>query len=57
MNSGLYDIPPEKMQQLMDESNGAADVLRKIGFSPYGGDHPTFNKYVKEFGLDTTKMD
>ena len=45
------------MQKLLDTSNSKADVLRKIGFSPYGGDHPTLDRYIKEHNLDLTRLE
>lgn len=57
MHSGLTDIKPEKMQELLDSSNSKADVLRKIGYSPYGGDHPTLDRYIREYNLDLTKLE
>lgn len=45
------------MQRLFDTSDGMSDVLKKLGYSPYGGDHPTLYRYIDQFDIDLTKLE
>lgn len=57
MPSQLFSIPPNEMQRLFDTSDGMSDVLKKLGYSPYGGDHPTLYRYIDQFDIDLTKLE
>lgn len=55
--SKIRKIGEKRLQQLLDSSNGYADVLRKVGLKPSGSNPDTLKKIIKEFELDTSKMD
>ena len=57
MGSKLYQFTPSELQQLLDESNGYSDVLRKVGMNPKGGNPNTLKKIIEEYNLNTDKMD
>lgn len=57
MASKLYDYTPDELQRLLDESTGYADVLRKIGLNPKGGNPETLKKIICEYNLDETMLD
>ena len=56
MGSKLYQFIPSELQKLLDESNGYADVLRKVGMNPKGGNTYTLKKIIKELNLNESKM-
>lgn len=57
MGSKLYQFTPSELQQLLDESNGYSDVLRKVGMNPKGSNPNTLKKIIEEYNLNTDKMD
>lgn len=56
MGSKLYQFTPSELQQLLDESNGYSDVLKKVGMNPKGNNPQTLKKIIEEYNLDITKM-
>ena len=44
------------MQELLDNSNSYADVLRAIGLSDHGGNRNTLRKVINDYNLDLTKI-
>lgn len=56
MASKLYDYTPIELQKLLDESNGYADVLRKLGMNEHGANPRTLKKVIAEYNLDETKL-
>ncbi len=56
MGSKLYQFTPSELQQLLDESNGYSDVLRKVGMNPKGNNPQTLKRIIEEYNLDATKM-
>lgn len=56
MKSILYSYTPQELQELLDNSNGYADILRKIGLNPNGSNPTTLKKVIKEYNLDTTLL-
>lgn len=56
MPSILYNYTPHELQELLDESNGYSDVLRKVGINPKGGNPKTLKKIIEEYNLDITKL-
>lgn len=56
MASKLYDYTPTELQKLLDESDGYADLLRKINLNPKGGNPETLKRIIKEYNLDETKL-
>lgn len=55
--SKIYDYSKEDLQDLLDTSNGYADVLRNMGLNPKGGNPKTLKRVIVEYNLDTTKLD
>ena len=55
--SKIYDYSKEDLQDLLDTSNGYADVLRNMGLNPKGGNPKTLKRVIAEYNLDTTKLD
>ena len=56
MKSILYSYTPQELQELLDNSNGYADLLRRIGVNPRGGNPDTLKKIIKEYNLDETLL-
>lgn len=52
----LYNFSPDELQNLLDISNGYADVLRKVNLNPKGRNPETLKKIIKEYNLDETKL-
>lgn len=44
------------MQELLDESNSYADLLRKVDLSVHGGNRDTLRKIINEYDLDLTRI-
>lgn len=44
MASQLYNCTPAELQKLLDESNGYADVLRKLKMNSHGSNPRTLKK-------------
>ena len=56
MASKLYNYTPAELQELLDESNSYADLLRKLKMSEHGGNRTTLRKIIDEYDLDLTKI-
>lgn len=52
MASKLYDYTPQELQNLLNESNSYADLLRKLGMSEHGANMTTLRKIIDEYNLD-----
>jgi Zn finger protein HypA/HybF involved in hydrogenase expression len=57
MASKLYNYTKEELQNLLNESNSYADLLRKLNMSEHGGNRATLRKIINEYDLDLTKID
>ena len=57
MKSIIYDYTPTELQKLLDKSNGYADVLRKIGLNPKGGNPEILKRIIKEYNLNTELLE
>lgn len=57
MKSILYNYTPEDLQELLNDSNSYADLLRKIGLCPKGKNPETLQKIIKEYQLDESILD
>lgn len=44
------------MQDILNNSNSYADVLKKFSLKPCGGNHKTLKKIIKEYNLDETQI-
>ena len=55
--SGIWLIDKEELQNTLDSSDSIVDVLRKLGFDPYNGNHKTLHARVAADGLSTKKLD
>ena len=47
-------ISNEDFKRFVEESHTYADVCRKIGWKPQGGNYRYVKKYIKELELDTS---
>ena len=56
MASRIYDYTPDQLQKLLDESNGYADVLRKLKMNSHGANPSTLKRIISEYKLDETKL-
>jgi len=48
----MKKINPEEFKKIVSESYTYADVCRKIGWKPQGGNYKYVKRYIKELGLD-----
>ena len=55
-NSKIYSYTKEELQNLLDNSNGYSDVLRKMGLNPKGGNPETLKRIIEEYGLSMLKL-
>ena len=46
--SFIWKSSDKEFQKLLNESNSFVDILKKLGFSPYSGNHRTLKKRIKE---------
>ena len=56
MASKLYDYTPAELQELLDESDSYADVLRKTKMCAHGANTMTLKKVIAEYNLDETML-
>lgn len=54
--SKIYNYSKEELQDLLNNSNGYSDVLRKIGLNPKGANPETLKRVIQEYDLDITKL-
>lgn len=54
--SKMWDFTKEYLQKIFDESSSVVQVLEKLGFPAYNGNHRTMNKVIKERGISLDKM-
>jgi Zn finger protein HypA/HybF involved in hydrogenase expression len=55
--SVIWTIPKEKLQEILDTSCSFVDVLVKLGYDGYNGNHRTLKNRVKHDNFDLTKME
>ena len=56
MAGKLCNYTAQELQQLLDESDSYADVLRKLGMSEHGSNQITLRKVIDDYGLDLTRI-
>ena len=54
--SKIWTIPKEELQEILDTSCSFVDVLVKLGYDGYNGNHRTLMKRIKIEVFDLTKM-
>lgn len=52
----IWLIPKEDLQNMIDESSSIVEVLQKLGFNGYNGNHRTLTKRITTESFDTTRM-
>lgn len=54
----IWEIPKEKLQTILNESNSIVEVLQKLGYNGFNGNHRTLNKRIKDenFSLNQFKL-
>jgi len=54
--SRLWEISKEELQNLLNTSNSIVEILKKLDFPAYSGNHVTLSSRIKEDGLDKTQF-
>ncbi len=54
--SVIWLIPREDLQNIIDQSNSIVEVLQKLGFDGYNGNHRTLTRRINMESFDLTKM-
>lgn len=47
---------PNQLQELLDNSESYADVIKKVGLIPMGRNYDTLKQLIKEYNLSTEKL-
>lgn len=55
-NSFLHKIGKDALQDIVNQSNSYADVLRRLGMSTHGANRKTLFKVFEEFDIDLTAL-
>ena len=54
--SKIWTIDRKELQSIIDKSKSICDVLKRLGFDRYNGNHRTLTKRIKEDKLCLDKM-
>lgn len=54
IKENIMDINESEFKRIVEESYTYADICRKIGWKPQGGNYKVVKKYIKELNLDTS---
>jgi len=52
----IENYTKEEFQQIISESTSISEILRKIGYPPYGKYHTELTKYIKDSNFDTSSL-
>lgn len=54
--SKVWEIEKDELQDLLDESDSIADVLKALGLKPFNGNHRTLNKRIEKDALSLDQL-
>jgi hypothetical protein len=54
--SKIWTIPKNDLQTIIDSSDTFVQVLEKLGYDGYNGNHRTLKKRINEENLDISKL-